>query len=277
VRHLVDFQIPITRKRYTREDSARYALSVGLGQDPLDPQQLTFVDFSRPLAVLPTMAIVLGSAGFWLADPRTGVDAGDVLHAEQRVRIVRQLPDSGEVVGKTVVDRVVDLGPGKAALLFTRMQLVDAITGDLIAESESTMHIRGAGGFGGLKGPLNVRPPDPEGEPAQVVTVHTRAEQALWYRLNGDHNAIHADPGVAKRAGFDRPILHGLCTLGIACQSIVRACAGGDPSRITDISARFLAPVFPGESLETQVWDGGAFAVSAIQRGTVVLRGAVAF
>ncbi len=270
---LLQYAVPGTHTRYTPADCARYALSVGLGHDPLDAQQLAFVQVGQPLRVVPTMAIVLGSAGFWLADPALRVDIANVLHGEQRLRMLRALPDEAEVVGAGEVVRVVDQGPGRGALLFTRTRLTDAHSGEPYAEMESTTFIRGAGGFGGPAGPVNAAPTAPSRRADGWIPVATRPEQALWYRLNGDLNPIHADPALARRGGFDRPILHGLCTLGIACQSLVRARADGDPTRLRELNVRFLAPVFPGETLVTDWWSDGAFCCRVPTRGVTVLRG----
>jgi len=272
-RRLLGHAVPGTHRHYAPADCARYALSIGLGHDPLDPLQLDFVQLGRSLRVVPTMAIVLGSAGFWLADPALGVDIASVLHGEQRLRMLRPLPDRAEVMGASEVVRVVDQGAGRGALLYTRTSLADAHSGERYAEMESTTFIRRAGGFGGPAGPVNPAPMAPSRPPDGSVAVATRPEQALWYRLNGDLNPIHADPAVARRGGFERPILHGLCTLGIACQSLVRARAGGDPGRLRELNVRFLAPVFPGEALVTDWWSDGAFCCRVPARGATVLRG----
>lgn len=266
-------EIPLAHKLITPAQCALYALSVGLGQDPLDPVQLSYVELNRPLQVLPTMAIVLASPGFWLADPATGVDISKVLHGEQSLRMHRALPAQAEVVGTTSCERVIDKGAGGAALIYTRTRLEERATGILYAEMGSTTFIRDAGGFGGEPGPVNPLPAEPHGNPIAQVVVPTRPEQALWYRLNGDYNPIHADPEVARSGGFERPILHGLCTLGIACQSVLRALAGGRATALKELSVRFRAPVLPGDTIVTDIWADGAFRSRVQERGTVVLAG----
>jgi acyl dehydratase len=270
---LAAYVIPRAHKHITPAQCALDALSVGLGQDPLDPVQLSYVELNRPLQVLPTMAIVLASPGFWLADPATGVDISKVLHGEQSLRMHSALPANAEVVGITRCERVIDKGPGAAALLYTHTRLEDRATGMLYAEMDSTTFIRDAGGFGGQAGPVNLPPAEPVGTPVAAVVVPTRPEQALWYRLNGDYNPIHADPEVARRGGFERPILHGLCTLGIACQSVLRALAGGRATALKELSVRFRAPVLPGDTIVTEVWADGAFRSHVQQHGAVVLTG----
>jgi acyl dehydratase len=271
---LLRHAIPEARKAYARSDCARYALSVGLGQDPLDAAQLAYVDVDRPLRVLPTMAIVLGSPGFWLMEPSLRIDIAKVLHGEQRLWLHAPLPDRGELVGTSEVAQVLDKGAGKAALVVTRTRLRDAASGQLHAVMESTTFLRDAGGFGGQAGALPPASADPMRPADREMTVAIRPEQALWYRLNGDLNPIHADPAVARQGGFERPILHGLCTLGVACQSMLRAWAQGEPSALRELACRFVAPVFPGETLVTELWDAeGAFRCRAAERGVVVLRG----
>ena len=226
---LLAYEIPEVRQRLTRRDVALYALSAGLGQDPLDPAQLDFVDPDRGLVVLPTMATVLGHPGFWLADPRTTVDAGRLVHGEQSVTIHRALPVEGEVVGRTVITGLVDKGAGRGALLYSEKRVTDAVTGVLLATTESTTFLRADGGFAGA-GLGQARPPQamPSGPPELCVDLPTRPEQALYYRLNGDMNPLHSRPEAAALAGFPRPILHGLCTMAVVCHALLRGLAGYD-------------------------------------------------
>ena len=220
---LLNFDIPEVRQRVSPRDAVFYALSVGMAQDQLDERQLDYVDAHRPLRVMPSMAVVLAHPGFWLGRPDTGVDAVRLLHGEQEVELHRPLPVGEAVVGRTRVTAVVDKGPGRDALLYSEKRLEDA-SGVLLALTRSTTVLRGQGGFGGAAGPVRPPAPVPEGEPDLVVDLPTRPEQALLYRLNGDDNPLHADPAVAARAGFPRPILHGLCTLGVVAHALL----GGD-------------------------------------------------
>ena len=268
---LLNFPIPEERQRLTRRDAVFYALSVGLGQDPLDERQLDFVDARRAMRVLPSMAVVLGHPGFWLADPRTGVDAVRVLHGEQGIALHRPLPAEGEIVGRTRITGLVDRGAGKGALLYAEKQVLDAASGEVLATLQSTVVLRGDGGFGGPPGPVRLPHPVPHGEPDLVVDLPTRPEQALYYRLNGDDNPLHADPETAARAGFPRPILHGLCTLGVVAHALLRALGGYDPARFRQLDLRFSAPVFPGETIRTEIWRGGAFRARVVERDVVVV------
>jgi acyl dehydratase len=268
---LLNFPIPEVRQRVTPRDAILYALSVGLGQDPLDRRQLDYVDHHRALRALPAMAVVLGHPGFWLRDPRTGVDAVRLVHGEQGIRLHRPLPTDGEIIGRTRVTGLIDKGAGKGALLYSEKQVTDAASGAVLAVTTSTTFLRGDGGFGGPEGP--VRPPHamPEGTPDLTIDLPTRPEQALYYRLNGDDNPLHADPVTAERAGFPRPILHGLCTLGVVSHALLRALGDYDAARFRGLDLRFTAPVFPGETIRTEIWRDGAFRARVIERDVVVV------
>ena len=268
---LLRFPIPDMRQHLTPRDAVLYALSVGLGQDPLDARQLDFVDHHRDLRALPSMAVVLGHPGFWLGDPGTGVDAVRLVHGEQGMVIHRPFPIGGEVIGLTRVTGLVDKGPGRGALLYIEKQVRNAGDGALLATTTSTIVLRGDGGFGGSPGP--VRPPHPvlDTPPDHTVDIPTRPEQALLYRLNGDDNPLHADPMVAAAAGFPRPILHGLCTLGVVAHALLRTLGAYDPARFRALDLRFSAPVYPGETIRSEIWNGGAFQARVVERDALVV------
>jgi len=268
---LLRHEVPDVRQRLTAQDAVLYALSVGLGQDPLDLRQLDFVDHHRPLRALPFMAVVLGHPGFWLADPRTGVDAVRLVHGEQGIVIHHPFPIGGEIVGRTRVTGLVDKGPGRGALLYTEKRLADAADGTLLATATATVFLRGDGGFGGPSGPVRPPHPMPATAPDHVVDLPTRPEQALLYRLNGDDNPLHADPAVAKAAGFPRPILHGLCTLGVVGHALLRTLGDYDPARFQALDLRFSAPVFPGETIRTEIWQDGAFQARVVERDVLMV------
>jgi acyl dehydratase len=215
--------------------------------------------------------VVLGHPGFWLADPRTTVDAARLVHAEEGFRLLRPLPTVGHVAGKTRVVDVVDKGKEKGALLYLEKDLRDVETGAVIALETRTLMLRGDGGFAGPCGRARRVPPPPEGRPDSVIEIPTRPEQALFYRLNGDPNPLHIDPAIAARAGFPRPILHGLCTFGIACQALLRVVAPTGRNRLTAMSARFSAPVYPGETIRVEAWPGGTFQARVVERDVIVL------
>lgn len=265
------FDIPEVRQRITANEVMLYALSVGLGHDPLDQAQLSYV-YEKRLHAMPAMANVLGYAGFWLADPRTGVDAVKLVHGEQSMTIHATLPIEGMVVGKTRVTEIIDKGAGKGALLFSTREIEDA-AGRRLATIRGTTFLRGDGGFGGPSGPVKAPHPVPEREPDAVIDLPTRPEQALYYRLNGDHNPLHIDPAIAAKAGFARPILHGLCTFGVIAHALLKSLCAYDAEKFGRMDLRFSAPVFPGETIRTEIFlevGGAAFRARVVERDTVV-------
>jgi acyl dehydratase len=271
---LLNFPIPEVRQHLRWQDTALYALSLGAAQDPMDAAELRFVTEGPDMLALPTMAVVLGYPGFWLRDPRTGVDALRLVHGEQSVEIHAPLPVEGKLVGRSRVTGLVDRGPGKGALLYSERVIVEAATGAKLATLGQTTFLRGDGGFGGPSGPVKKPAPEPEGVPDLVVDLPTRPEMALLYRLNGDHNPLHSDPGIAAKAGFTRPILHGLATFGVVGRALLRGACGGDPARFGAMECRFSAPVFPGETIRTEIWRGAeamAFRARVIERDVVVV------
>jgi len=270
---LLDWSLPEVRQTYTVRDSQLYALAVGLGADPVDARQLPFVYEQNPLA-LPMQAVVLGYPGFWMKDPATGVDWVRLVHAEQGLRLHRPLPASGDVIGRTRVVGINDKGPGKGAIVYSQRTLHDAASDELIATLDSSTFCRGDGGCGGSDAPPMRLAPTPERAPDAVCELPTLPQQALLYRQCGDFNPLHADPAVARAAGFERPILHGLCTFAVAGHALLRTLCDYDPARLTELQARFSAPVYPGETLRTEIWsdaDAVAFRTLAVERNVVVL------
>lgn len=270
---LLSWPVPEVRQAYSVRDSQLYALAVGLGSDPTDPRQLPFV-YERNALALPTQAVVLGYPGFWMKDPGTGIDWVRLVHAEQSLTLHRPLPASGEVIGRTRVVGINDKGPGKGAIVYSRRTLHDAASDALIATLDISTFCRGDGGCGGNDAPPRSLKPTPEREPDAVCELPTLPQQALLYRLCGDLNPLHADPDVARAAGFERPILHGLCTFAVAGHALLRAVCDYDPARLRSLQVRFSAPVYPGETLRTDIWheaDGIAFRTVAVERDTVVL------
>ncbi|MBN8748880.1 MaoC like domain protein [Xylophilus ampelinus] len=246
--------------RYEPRDTILYALGIGAGGDPVSPQQLRFV-YEKELAAIPTLATVLGSAGMWMSDPRTGIDTLKLVHGEQHLRLHRPLPPAGTLIARHRVEAVVDKGPGKGALLVTRKELLDAADGSPVCETRSIAFLRGDGGFSaqhGMSDPAPPRLPAPPERPAdQECSYTTLPQAALIYRLSGDLNALHADPEVVRRAGFDRPILHGLCTYGMAARAAIEVLLDGQAERLRAIAARFTAPVWPGETVRFEFWREG--------------------
>lgn len=273
---------PDVRQTYQSSDCQLYALSLGLGNNPLDEKALPFLYEGVPdgLRVLPTVATVLGYPGFWARDPSSGIDWTQLVHGEQRLVLHRTLPSNGTLVGKNRITHVIDKGEGKGAIVVVERLLVSE-AGELYATLRQVLFCRGDGGYSALHGgqpsdtPLASLPPTPEDRaPDFVYEQSTRPEAALIYRLLGDNNPLHADPAVARDAGFERPILHGLASYGIAAHAVIRQCASLDPTRLRSIEARFASPVYPGETLRTEIWQQGdyiQFRVRVVERDRIVL------
>jgi len=242
---LVNWPFEDIVQAYTERDTMLYALGIGLGADPMDPRQLRFV-YERNLTAFPTMPVVLCHPGAWTSDPRTGIVRGKQVHGEQGIILHRPLPKAGTVRGRTRITGVVDKGVGRGALLYTERRIVDHESDEPLATLTSTSFARDNGGFGGPTGPVNQPHPIPTAAPEFIAEFPTFPHSALLYRLNADYNPLHSDPEVAKAAGFPRPILHGLCTFGIAAHAIIRTCCGYETSLLRSIQARFSAPVFSG-------------------------------
>ena len=270
---LRNWELADVEHAYGRTDTILYALGVGLGADPLDARQLRFV-YEEDLLALPTMAVVLGAPGFWLKEQDTGVDWVRVLHGEQGLVLHRPLPPEGTAIGRTRVTGILDKGADKGALIYSEKILIDKASGETVATTTSTTFARGDGGFGGPTGPSPRPHPIPERSPDLACDLPTVPQAALIYRLSGDRNPLHADPEVARAAGFKAPILHGLCTLGAAGHALLKSCCDYDPARFRSLKLRFSAPVYPGETIRTEMWRDGAivsFRSRVVERDVVVL------
>jgi len=258
---------------YTDRDTMLYALSIGLGRDPLNDRELDYVYEQRgPLKTVPTMASVLVQELF---TPDLGWDYGQVLHVEQRMQLYRPLPAAGELLIDKGVRAAYDLGPRRGAVVLFEAEGRLAADDTVLFTIGSTIMARGDGGFGGPKGsgPSPHRPP--RREPDLSCDLPTRLDQPLWYRLNDDRNPLHADPEVARSAGFERPILHGLCTYGIAGHAVLKTICDYDYSLIEGFDARFSSPVIPGDTIRTDMWQDGdivSFQCRAVERDVLVLR-----
>lgn len=267
------WDLPEVVHAYDRKDTILYALGIGYGFDPLDERQLAFV-YEEGLVAAPSMAAVLGHPGFWMRQPDTGIDWVKVLHAEQTLTLCAPLPVEGEVVGRTRVTAIVDKGPDRGALVYQERTVTDRRTGTLLATVEPTMFCRGDGGLARSDDPPAPLPAPPETEPDRVCDLPTLPQAALVYRLSGDANPLHALPRVAAEAGFDRPILHGLATFGVVGHALLRTYGDYDPSSLRRIGVRFSAPVYPGETIRTEMWqvpDGIRFRARSLDRDVVVL------
>lgn len=274
---LMALPIPTVRQTLTPRDIGLYALSVGMGRDPLDARQLAYVDPLQGPAVMPAMVLVMAHPGFYLGHPDSGVDPKGVLHADQSFDILGPLPSGGEVESRTRITDVIDKGEGKAALILAETELRDG-AGRPFARLNRTTFIRGGGGFGGSsepKAPVDSCPA-PQGAPDHVIDLATDPDQALLYRLNGDLNPLHSDPDLARKLGFDRPILHGLCTMGVVTHALLQALGDYRADALTRVQLRFAKPVYPGETIRTEIWNDGSFRALVPARDTLVIDGGFA-
>jgi len=270
---LMALDIPQGEQAYGPKDCILYALGVGLGQDPMDEDQLAFV-YEKNLKVLPTMGAVLGHPGFWMRDLKTCVDWVRIVNGEQGVRLHQPLKPQNTVIGRQRILEVVDKGAGKGALVFTERKVTDKATGEPIATVTQTTFCRADGGFGGPPRQTPEPHPIPSRAPDAVCDLTTRPETALIYRLSGDRNPLHCEPAVARAAGFDRPIAHGLGNFGFAGHAVLKTMCGYDPQKLVSFACRFSAPVFPGETLRTEMWRDGAvvsFRTRVVERDVIAV------
>jgi acyl dehydratase len=270
---LMNWKIPEVEQKLTKRDTMLYALGVGLGSDPCDESQLKFV-YEQNLVALPTMAIILGYPGPWHAHPDTGITRSHVVHGEQGFTIHKPLPVEGPIVGLTEVVDIIDKGKDKGALLLTRCTVRDKASDEPICTLTSTTFCRADGGFGGPSGPVKEPHPLPRRAPDMTCDLPTIPQAALIYRLSGDYNPLHADPVYAQKAGFKMPILHGRCTFSVAGHAILKTCCDYDPARMRSMEGRFSSPVYPGETIRTELWLDDkvvSFRSSVPGRGVPVL------
>lgn len=279
---LIRRQFAPIEQTYTDQHALLHALAVGYGDDPLDVGELPFV-YEQGKRVAPTLALVVGYPGFWMMEPDTGIDWRSVLHAGQTLELHDEIPLAGTVVGHLRVTGVADKGPSVGALITTERLLVEKHSGRLLATATQTYLARGNGGFSATVPQRTARAPRTEqvqAAPDRCESYRTPSNAALLYRLCGDRNPLHADPAVARSAGFERPILHGLCTYGIAVRAIVKTVCGYDAARLRRVAARFTAPAYPGETIRTELWTGQPqatrFRVVAADRGQVIMDGGLA-
>ena len=270
---LLNHAIPPVEQTLTKRDTILYALGVGLGADPVDQDQLQYV-YEENLKALPTMAIILGYPGPWHAAAETGITRSHVVHGEQGFVIHKPLPVEGAIVGKTRVTAVLDKGKDKGALLLTACEVRARANDELICTLTSTTFCRADGGFGGPAGPVKAPHPVPESPAQQVCDLPTLPQAALIYRLSGDYNPLHADPEYAKKAGFKMPILHGRATFSVVGHALLKTVCDYDPAKLKSMEGRFSSPVYPGETIRTEMWIDGkivTFRATVPARNVTVL------
>jgi len=264
---------------WSSKDALLYALGVGAGVSDATGFELEFTTENSEgvdQRVLPTFPVVL-AASRGINRALGTFDPAMLVHGEQSVALHRVIPTEGTVESVTSITGVFDKGSG--ALVVTETTASDVVTRDALWTTTSAAFIRGEGGWGGDRGPAREFSV-PDRSPDHTVVYSTRPDQALLYRLSGDRNPLHSDPRFAARAGFDRPILHGLCTFGFTGRALLHACCGSDPSRFESMAGRFSKPVFPGEELTVSVWEtssGSALFQTMTPSGVVIDGGQLTF
>ncbi len=245
-----------------------YHLALGAGVPETDPRELRYVYEGHPdgLQTLPTFGVVAGGVGFQVFDhPGIDIDLAAVLHGGQEITVHRPLPAAARATAVTRVTDVYD--KGRAAVLVQESTLLGEDGAPLLTQ-RNEIFVRGEGGFGGHRGPSR-RLPAPDRAPDLVLELPTLRQQALLYRLTGDWNPLHADPATARRAGYDRPVLHGLCTFGIAVKAVTDRLYDGDAAAVTGCRTRFAGVFLPGETLRLRVWhtaDGHLLTATSADR-----------
>jgi acyl dehydratase len=247
---VLDLREGPARVVWSERDSILYALGIGMGSDPLDARELPFV-YEKGLRAIPTMATVIAFGRRPLQ--RSGMNYLKIVHAGQSLTFLKSLPGAGSALLESRVTHAYDKGP-KGAILITETTLRDEISGELLVALENAVFARADGGFGGPTSGMAEPHAVPTRPPDRSIDMPTRLDQAALYRLCGDLNPLHIDPAVAIAAGFPRPVLHGLCTYGMACRAVLVNYADYEPSRIHAHSVRFAQPVFPGDVLTIDLW-----------------------
>lgn len=270
-------ELPAITFTWSQDDIILYNLGVGAGDPPDDPDELKYA-YEGELVAVPSFGTIPPFAMMMSLGTVDGIDIelSRVLHGDQTLTVHSPIPTSGTV---TQNGRVVDVfDRGRGALIVLEVVSVLEKTGEPLFTNRSGIYLRGEGGFGGEPGPGSANKP-PERQPDDVVETHTLPQQALLYRMSsGDRNPLHADPAFAALAGFDRPILHGLCTYGVVLKAVTESVLGGEPERVGSYEARFAGHVFPGETLVTRIWeeeDRFLIETDVEERDTTVLSNAV--
>ena len=256
---------------YTDKDSILYGLGVGLGNDPMDIDELKYVYENGQIA-LPSMATNFQYHSSLLMSAKLNFVM--VVHGEQKLSIVNPIPVSGDFLADMKVLNCFDKGASKGAIIDVETTVKLKSDGTEICKLISTTFARGDGGFDGPESPPQ-EIFEPEGSPDIVDEIATKPDQALIFRLSGDYNPLHSDPNFAKAAGFPKPILHGLCTYGVACRSIVKTACDNDVKKLKSFNCRFSSPVFPGETIVTEMWKNGNdinFQSKVKERDKIILK-----
>ena len=275
---MVGATLPEIAFTWTESDVLLYHLAVGAGTAPgdnLSAQALRWTVEGDRLPVLPSFGIVAPT--FHLTEPPhelpgCDIDLSHVLHGTQTIEVHRSIPASGSV---TVTTRITDVWDKGSAAVIVQEGTATAADGTDLWSTRSSMFVRGEGGWGGERGPSVARLEVPERDPDLDTSYATTPQQALLYRLCGDRNPLHSDPEFAKKAGFPKPILHGMCTYGITCRGVLQTYADYDPSAFRQHAARFSSPVYPGETVTMELWKDGnvvSFEAKVKSRNVTVIK-----
>jgi acyl dehydratase len=257
---------------YSERDVILYALGIGCGSDPTDPMQLAYVSEHAGLQALPTFA------GMFVPDNivvDAGIDQTNMLHRSEVLQLFRPLPAAGDLLANQRVIALSDRGERRGADFELETELRLAKDDTVVCMIRTRIIARNDGGFGGRMAAARERHRIPDREPDLVCDLPTRPDQALLFRLSGDFNPLHADPATARQAGFERPILHGRCTFGIACHAVLKTVCDYDFTLIREIAGRFSSPVYPGDVITTEMWQDGnvvSFCCRVLSRNETVIK-----
>ncbi len=265
-------------QRLSEKDCILYSLGIGIGMDPIDPKQLQFV-YEKGLKAFPSHAVMIAYPGPWMRAPELEIDYSKLLHVGQSIKLHKAILPNRTYIGRHKVLGVIDKGKEKGALLYLEKTVWDKESDEIVSTITLSHYLRGDGGCGSsdYSPPLPVEIPDRQSD--QSIEYQIANNIALIYRLSGDPNAIHVDPEIAKDVGFNRPILHGLCSFGFATRAALDTYCDSDPELIQDIALRFSAPTLPGESLRFDFWEDGTdikFTATNLERNVKVLNNGIA-
>jgi acyl dehydratase len=274
--HVLARRFQPVEQSYDWRACALYALSLGMGDDPLDEDELPYMYEGRNQLAVPSMGVTLGWPPLWIADPHTGIAWKQALHGEQRLTLHCPLAVDGSIRAEHRITAVDDKGAGRGTLVYFNTEITDATSNERLATLCATEFLRGDGGCGSYGTPPTEMAPIRAGATVNAgITYQTPRQAALLYRLaSNDYMPIHADPRIAREAGFDRPISHGLNTMGLACRAILKRYAQGHPERLTSMAVRFVAPAFPGDTIRIDMFEEGEtirFRAFAVDRQVMVL------
>lgn len=275
---LLNKKFPQLEHTLNARDAMLYSLGIGYGENAVDPKELQFI-YEAGLQVFPGMVNVISHPGGWVKEAELEIDWVKLLHGEQAFELYRPLEPNKTYVGTYRITGVIDKGIGKGVMIYMEKQLREKGHDEIVSTVTSTYVLRGDGGCGSTidKAPAVHQLPD---RPHDIkLALATIPQAALIYRLSGDYNPIHADPILAQQAGFEKPILHGLCTLGIATRAVLQTCCENKPERLKSLQLRFSSPVYPGETIITEIWRDNkniSFRSKVIERDVIVLNNGLA-